>query len=235
VAVANRPIDKPRAAADAASLVSNLASVVFSSDARYPIAVLVSGTGSNLQAVIDAAEKPTYGAAIVVVISDRPNVFSLQRAAVAGIPGVVVDWHDHRDRESFSRSICDVAETHGARGLVLAGFMRILAPIAIARFPHRIINIHPALLPAFPGADAIDASLAHGVKLSGVTVHFVDEEVDHGPIILQEAVPVHADDTRESLKARLQAVEHRVFPVVVDQFARSLITVVGRVVTRGSL
>ncbi len=200
---------------------------------RYPIAVLVSGGGTNLQALIDAAASAGYAAEIKVVISDRSGVRALQRAEAAGIPAVVVDWDSHADRDSFTGTVCDTAEAHRAEALVLAGFMRILAPEAIRRFPHRIINTHPALLPAFPGAHAIPKALAHAVKLTGVTVHFVDEEVDHGPIILQEAVPVLAGDTEASLQARLQAVEHRVFPEVVDAFARGLVTIDGRSVTRG--
>ena len=198
---------------------------------RYPIAVLVSGDGSNLQALIDASADPSFGAEIVVVVSDRPGVRGLARAETEGLPGVVIDWTKHGDRESFTSAVCDAADAHGARALVLAGFMRILAPSAIRRFPHRIINTHPALLPAFPGAHAIGEAMAHGVKLSGVTIHFVDEEVDHGPIILQEAVSIGVDDTEASVQARVQTVEHRVYPQVIDAFARGLITVDGRIVT----
>lgn len=198
---------------------------------RYPIAVLLSGSGSNLQALIDASTDPAYGAEIVVVISDRPGVRGLDRGDAAGLPTVVVDWADYGDRETFTSAICDKAEAHGASALILAGFMRILSPSAIRRFPHRIINAHPALLPSFSGAHAIPEALAHGVKLSGVTIHFVDEDVDHGPIILQEAVPVDASDTEASIRARVQSVEHRVYPDVVDAFARGLITVAGRIVT----
>jgi phosphoribosylglycinamide formyltransferase-1 len=203
-------------------------------ETRYPIAVLVSGGGTNLQALIDASADPEYGAEIVVVISDRPGIRGLERAERGGIPTAVVGWSDYADRESFSAAVCDAADAHGAAALILAGFMRILAPAAIKRFPHRIINTHPALLPAFPGAHAIPEALAHGVRLSGVTIHFVDEEVDHGPIILQEAVPVGPEDTEASLRARVQAVEHRVYPGVVDAFARGLISVDGRSVTWGS-
>jgi phosphoribosylglycinamide formyltransferase-1 len=188
----------------------------------------VSGGGSNLQALIDASADPGYGAEIVVVISDRPGVRGLERAAEAGLPNVVVDWTEHGDRGSFTRSVADVAVAHGAEALILAGFMRILAPDAIRRFPHRIINTHPALLPAFPGAHAIPEALAHGVKLSGVTIHFVDEEVDHGPIIFQEAVRVRDDETEASLQARIQEIEHRAYPEVVDAFARGLVKVDGR-------
>lgn len=190
------------------------------SDSRYPIAVLVSGSGSNLQAIIDAAEVPDYSAAIVVVISDRPDVKALDRAATAGIATEVVDWDEYESRAEFSNAVCDAAVRHGADSLVLAGFMRILAPIAIERFPNRIVNIHPSLLPSFPGAHAVRDALEHGVRVSGVTIHYVDEQVDHGPIIRQEAVPVLPDDDEATLHARIQQVEHRIYPEVVDSLGR---------------
>ncbi len=198
---------------------------------RLPVAVLVSGSGSNLQAIIDAADAPSYGAEIVAVISDRPGVRALERAATAGIPSEVVAWKDFDDRAAFSAAICDAADAYGADALILAGFMRILAPNAIARFPNRILNTHPALLPAFPGAHAVPEAIAHGVKLTGVTIHFVDEEVDHGPIIRQVAVAIESGDTEATLQARIQAEEHRVYPEVIDAFARGRLEVLGRAVT----
>jgi phosphoribosylglycinamide formyltransferase-1 len=197
---------------------------------RVPVAVLVSGSGSNLQAIIDAAADPAYAAEIVVVLSDRPGVRALDRASVAGIPSAVVAWKDFVDRAAFSDAICDAAQAHGAEALILAGFMRILAPNAIARFPNRILNTHPALLPAFPGAHAVPEAIAHGVKLTGVTIHFVDEEVDHGPIIRQVAVPIEPGDTEATLQSRIQAEEHRVYPEVIDAFARGRLEVAGRAV-----
>ncbi|MDJ0960912.1 MAG: phosphoribosylglycinamide formyltransferase [Acidimicrobiia bacterium] len=198
---------------------------------RLPVAVLVSGSGSNLQAIIDAADAPSYGAEIVAVISDRPGVRALERAATAGIPSEVVAWKDFDNRAAFSAAICDAADAYGADALILAGFMRILAPNAIARFPNRILNTHPALLPAFPGAHAVPEAIAHGVKLTGVTIHFVDEEVDHGPIIRQVAVAIESGDTEATLQARIQAEEHRVYPEVIDAFARGRLEVLGRAVT----
>jgi formyltetrahydrofolate-dependent phosphoribosylglycinamide formyltransferase len=197
----------------------------------YPVAVLVSGGGTNLQAILDAEAKPGFGAEVVVVISDRPAVKALERARSAGIPATVVDWDDHPDRGSFGAAICDEAARHGARALVLAGFMRILAPEAMHRFPDRIINVHPALLPAFPGAHAVPQALEHGVKVTGVTIHFVDEQVDHGPIIVQEPVAVLPDDDEATLHARLQEVEHRLLPQVVDALGRGSLHVDGRRVT----
>jgi len=197
---------------------------------RLPIAVLVSGGGTNLQAILDAAALPGYSAEIVVVVSDRPGVGALERAEAAGIPVEVVDWDAHPNRETFTTAVCDTVAAHGAAALVLAGFMRILSPVAIERYPHSILNTHPALLPAFPGANAIPQALAYGVKLSGVTIHFVDEEVDHGPIIAQETVEVLPDDTEDDLRARIQAIEHRRYPEVIDAFAAGLLSVTGRLV-----
>jgi len=196
----------------------------------FPIAVLVSGGGTNLQALIDASAGSDHAARVVVVISDRPGVRALERAAAAGIPTEVVSWKGASDREAFTGDLCDAAERHGAHAMVLAGFMRILAPNAMKRFPDAIINTHPALLPAFPGAHAVPQALAHGVKLSGVTIHFVDEEVDHGPIIYQEAVAVMPDDTEDQLQARIQAVEHRAYPMVIDAFCRNRLAIEGRTV-----
>ncbi len=194
-----------------------------------PVAVLVSGSGSNLQALLDASRTdPDFGARIVVVISDRPGVGALARAANAGVPTEVVPWSDFEDRQEFSIALCDIARKYGAEVLLLAGFMRILSPAAVDRYPNRIINIHPALLPAFPGPHAVPAALAHGVKVSGVTVHFVDDEVDHGPIIAQRAVAVEAGDTEEILHARIQDEEHRLFPLVVKAFAAGRLRVEGR-------
>ncbi len=195
---------------------------------RLPIAVLVSGSGTNLEALIAAAADPGYHAEIVVVISDRPGIRALDVAEVAGIPEAVVDWDTHGDRHAFTEAVCAAAADHGAAALVLAGFMRILSPVAIRRFPNRIVNTHPALLPAFPGAHAVAQALAHGVTLSGVTIHLVDEEVDHGPIIYQEAVPVLPGDSEDDLRARIQAVEHRRYPEVVDAFAAGRLRVEGR-------
>lgn len=184
--------------------------------------MLASGSGSNLQALID--NQADFR--IVVVLSDRPGCRALERAEAAGIPVSVCPWPG--DRARFTSAICDRVVAAGAEAMVLAGFMRILGPEAIQRFPGRIVNIHPSLLPAFPGAHAVEAALEHGVKVTGVTVHFVDEEVDHGPIIAQVPVGVRSDDDRASLHARLQAEEHRLLPAVVAGLARGEIEVRGR-------
>jgi formyltetrahydrofolate-dependent phosphoribosylglycinamide formyltransferase len=192
---------------------------------KLPIAVLISGSGTNLQALIDAALEPDFGCSISIVISDRPGVQGLRRSEGAGITTAVVGWGDYPNRSAFTSALCDAAESSGAKALVLAGFMRILAPEAINRFPNAIINVHPALLPAFPGADAVEQALEAGVDTTGVTVHFVDELVDHGPVIAQRSVPIEVDDDVDTLHERIQAVEHRLLPEVVSAFGKGQITV----------
>lgn len=149
-------------------------------------------------------------------MSDNPRAGSLARASQAGIDTAVVEWTAHQDRMSFSTAVADVVEDAGAKGVVLAGFMRILAASFIDRFPDRVLNIHPSLLPSFPGAHAVELALEHGVKVAGVTVHFVDEQVDHGPIVAQIPVDVAIDDTTETLHARIQIQEHDLYPKVVE-------------------
>lgn len=197
-----------------------------------PIAVLVSGSGTNLQALIDRQRSTDSGYRIVVVIADRGEAKGLERAVAAGIPTEVVDWSTHPNRSTFTDSIVETARRYHVAGLVLAGFMRILAPAAIAAYPNAIINIHPAILPAFPGAHAVELALEYGVAITGVTVHFVDEKVDHGPIIAQEVVPVLPDDDEASLHARIQRVEHRLYPEIVGAFGRGELVVDGRRVLR---
>ena len=197
-------------------------------NSKLPLAVLVSGSGSNLSAILARAEDPDYGAEVVVVLADRSGVRALDRAAEAGVPTEVVEWSQYSSRAEFTSGVCDAVERHGAEVMVMAGFMRILSPEAVRRFPNRILNTHPALSPAFPGAHAIQDALDYGVKVSGVTVHFVDEDVDHGPIIAQVAVPVHDDDDEAALQSRIQRVEHELYPDVIHAFARGNIKLGGR-------
>jgi len=188
------------------------------------VGVLVSGSGSNLQALIDS---PDLVAGIRVVVADRPGIKALDRAQQAGIPTTVLPWDDFGSRHEFSKAVADTVEAAGAKLMVLAGFMRILSAEAVNRFPNRILNIHPSLLPAFPGANAVEQALAHGVKVTGVTIHLVDEEVDHGLIIAQRAVPVLPGDDVAALHARIQVEEHDLYPRVVRAFMAGEITVVG--------
>ena len=192
---------------------------------RINIAVLASGSGTNLQALIDT---PDLGADISVVISDRPEAAALGRAQSVGIPTRVIGWESFDTRAAFSEAIHREIEQAGAEGIVLAGFMRVLTSDLVGQHPNRILNIHPSLLPAFPGANAIAQALQHGVKVTGVTVHFVDEKVDHGPIIAQRAVPVLPNDDLKSLHARIQTEEHDLYPKVIRAFARGEISVEGR-------
>jgi phosphoribosylglycinamide formyltransferase-1 len=195
------------------------------SQTPLPIAVLISGSGTNLQALIDASSADDFGCALTVVISDNPRAPGIARAERAGIPVVVVDWAANESREQSTSAVCDLADQFGVEAMVLAGFMRILSPAAIQRFPDAIINVHPALLPSFPGAHAVEQALEHGVAVTGVTVHFVDEQVDHGPIIAQEAVRVLEGDDAESLHSRIQVVEHALLPEVISAFGRGEIGV----------
>lgn len=188
------------------------------------IAVLASGSGTNLQALIDA---PDLGAEICLVVSDRPDAAALGRAETAGIESRVVPWGEFDSRAEFTKAILGEIEHAGADGIALAGFMRVLSGELIAVYPNRVLNIHPSLLPAFPGANAVGQALDHGVTVTGVTVHFVDEKVDHGPIIAQRAVSVLPDDDLASLHARIQVEEHDLYPRVVRAFARGEIHVEG--------
>jgi len=178
------------------------------------IGVLISGRGSNLQALIDAARGGTLGGEIVVVVSNVETALGLDRARRAGIPAVFRD-HRGRHREDYDREIEGILNEHHVDLVCLAGYMRLLSPAFIRAFSGRVMNVHPSLLPAFPGLDAQRQAWSHGVKVSGATVHLVDEALDNGPIILQEAVPVEDGDTTETLAARILEAEHRIYPKAV--------------------
>lgn len=194
-------------------------------------AVLVSGSGSNLLALLEAERAGALAPAeLAVVISNRPAVLALERAAAFGKPAFVVDHRAHAERQRFEQAMLDVLERHQVQAVVLAGFMRVLTAHFTDRFPQRIINTHPSLLPAFPGAHAPADALAYGVKVSGVTVHFVDATLDGGPIIAQRAVPVQDGDDATSLHRRIQREEHQLLPQVVAQLARGQLLCEGRVV-----
>lgn len=162
-----------------------------------------------------------------MVISDNEGARALERAVAADVETAVVRWADYSSRSDFSAAVADAVSASGAKGVVLAGFMRILSRSFIDRFPDRVLNIHPSLLPAFPGAHAVQAALDRGVSVTGVTIHIVDEEVDHGPIIAQRAVEVRSDDDVESLHTRIQEVEHVLYPEIVRAFITDEISVEG--------
>ena len=183
------------------------------------LGVLASGRGSNLQAIIDTIEAGRLDALLAVVVSDRPDAQALERARKHGAKALFVDPKAYPEREAFDRALLAILEEHRVELVCLAGFMRILTPLFVRTFKGRILNIHPALLPAFPGLHAQRQALEHGVKIAGATVHFVDEGVDTGPIILQATVPVREDDTEETLSARILAEEHRLYPRAIQLFA----------------
>jgi len=198
---------------------------------KLPIGVLVSGSGSNLQSLIDHIEEGSLEARIRVVISNNPSAFALERCAKHGIPAVVICHEDYPDRECFDRRMAEVLHAHEVELVVMAGFMRILSTWFLREFPLRIANIHPALLPAFPGLHVQRQAVRHGVKFSGCTVHFADEGVDTGPIIIQAVVPVLDDDTEDTLAARILKEEHRIYPQAIQLFAEGRLRVEGRRVT----
>ncbi|MBA3296860.1 MAG: phosphoribosylglycinamide formyltransferase [Acidobacteria bacterium] len=182
------------------------------------IGVLISGRGSNLQALIDAVAEGTLPARIAVVISNQPGATGLDRAKRAGIETLVLSHRDFPDRDTFDAALGRELRTRGVELVCLAGFMRLIGPPLLDMFPRAILNIHPSLLPAFPGVDAQAQAIAHGVKVSGATVHLVTGELDGGPIILQAAVVVTEDDTAESLAAAILEIEHRLYPEAVRTF-----------------
>lgn len=184
--------------------------------AARSIGVLISGRGSNLQALIDAIAAGRLDATIAVVIANRADAPGLDRAARAGIPALVMDHRAATSRADYDRQLVEALRAHGVSVVVLAGFMRLLGPAFCDAFSGRILNVHPSLLPAFPGVDAQRQALEAGVAVSGATVHLVTPELDAGPIVLQAAVPVHADDTTASLAARILAEEHRILPQAVQ-------------------
>jgi phosphoribosylglycinamide formyltransferase 1 len=191
------------------------------------IAVLVSGSGTNLQALIDATDIRPH---IALVVSDRPGIAALERATAAGIETLVVEPDGYADRDAFSRAIADELERRDIDVLVSAGYLRILGPDVVKRWSQRFLNVHPALLPAFPGMHGVRDALAYGVKTTGVTVHFVDDGVDSGPIVSQETVDVRDDDTWDTLEERIHAAEHRLLPAAVRALLAGRLTVEGRTV-----
>jgi phosphoribosylglycinamide formyltransferase 1 len=193
---------------------------------RKRVAVLISGRGSNMAALIAAAKAPDYPAEIALVLSNRPDAGGLKGAQTENIASAVVDHTNFgKGRAAFERAMQDVLEQHGIELVCLAGFMRLLTPWFVERWQNRMLNIHPALLPAFKGLDTHARALAAGVKLHGATVHFVVPDMDSGPIVAQGAVPVHDDDTEQTLAARVITIEHRLYPLALRLVAEGRVRV----------
>lgn len=182
---------------------------------RRRLGVLISGRGSNLQAMLNAIAAGTLQAEVAVVIANRADAAGLGRAAAAGVPADVIDHRGYSTRAAYDAVLAGRLRDHGVELVCLAGFMRLLGPTFVRAFPQAILNVHPSLLPAFPGVHAQRQALEHGVKVAGCTVHFVTEELDAGPIVMQAAVPVLPGDTPESLAARILVEEHRIYPAAI--------------------
>lgn len=198
------------------------------------LGILVSGNGTNLQSILDAAEKKGYPAGACLVISNRSDAYALERARKKGVATTVIPHGDYPSRESFEDALIAALDAAHVDLVVLAGFMRILSPRFVRHYPQRILNIHPALLPSFPGTHAIRQAWEYGIKVTGVTVHLVDEGCDTGPIVLQEAVSCDpSKDSLETLEKKIHAVEHRLFPEAIRLFAEGRIAIKGRTVLMG--
>lgn len=193
------------------------------------IVVLISGSGTNMEALVEACERGDVPGQVVAVIADRECV-GLRAAEKRGIDAHLVDFASFDERDKWSLALRDVVQSYEPDLVVSAGFMRILAPVFVDAFPKKLINLHPALLPSFPGAHGVRDALEHGVKVTGSTVHFVDHLVDHGPILLQEAVPVREGDTAESLHERIKEVEHRLLPRACRLILEERVTIDGTIV-----
>jgi len=192
------------------------------------LGVLVSGSGSNLQAIIDNIEAGCLDSQIKIVISNVPNVFALERAKKHGIPSLVISHKGFKRREDFDQKIVQALQRHEVELVILAGYMRVVTSVLLRAFPMRVMNIHPALLPSFPGTHVWQAEVDYGVKFAGCTVHFVDEGTDTGPIIIQAVVPVYDDDTTETLNARILKQEHKIFSQAIQLYAEGRLEIQGR-------
>jgi phosphoribosylglycinamide formyltransferase-1 len=194
------------------------------------LGVLISGSGTNLQAIIDACASGAIDARVAVVIANKESAYGIERARKAGIPAVHLDPASYGDTRAYNHAIAETLESHGVKLVVMAGYMRLLGREVLEAYPHAVINLHPALLPSFPGASAIHDAFEHGVKVTGVTVHFADEEFDRGPIISQEPVRIEEDDTLASLEAKIHEAEHRLLPEAIGLIAGGRIRLDGRIV-----
>ncbi len=196
------------------------------------LGVLASGRGSNLQSIMDAAAAGRVGARVVVLISDNRDAFALERARNAGIPALHLDPGDFNCKEGYEKAVLKALNEHNVQLVCLAGYMRIVGRLILEAFPNRIMNIHPALLPAFPGLHGQRQAFDYGVKYSGCTVHFVDEGMDTGPVIIQAVVPVYDEDTADTLAARILEQEHKIYPEAIRLYAEGRLKLSGRKVFR---
>jgi len=201
---------------------------VKSEKAKKRLGILISGSGTNLQAIIDRSESGDLHAEVVCVISNKAEAFGLERARKHGIAAIHLDHRSCSGRGEYDAALVTTLQELHVDLVILAGFMRIVTPVLLDAFPNRVMNIHPALLPSFPGLDAQKQALEYGAKLSGCTVHFVDAGTDTGPIILQSAVPVLEDDTVASLSERIHHEEHKLYPAAIQLFAEGRLKVEGR-------
>ncbi len=200
-----------------------------------PIAVLASGRGSNLQAILDAIKAQTLDAQVMVVLSDKPDAKALDRARAEGIEAYYINPKAYADKAAYEKALLEHIVPYNCALICLAGYMRILSPYFVQHAPCRIMNIHPSLLPSFPGLHAHQQALDYGVKYSGCTVHFVDEGVDSGSIIFQEIVDVLPDDTEDTLAERILVKEHQVYPKAIQMFAEGRLSFDGRrVIVKGA-
>jgi phosphoribosylglycinamide formyltransferase-1 len=192
------------------------------------LAVLVSGRGSNLQSIMDSIKEGRLKAQISVVVSNKADAYALERAHNHGIPARHLNGKDYSQRREYDESLANLVQEYNPDLIVLAGYMRMLTPEFLLRFPNKVINIHPALLPSFPGIDAQKKALEYGVKVTGCTVHFVDSGMDTGPIIAQKAVPVMDNDSVDSLSARILEQEHLLYPEVIKWISEGRVKIEGR-------
>ncbi len=198
---------------------------------KMRVAVFASGSGTNLQAIIDADIQTIE---IAVVFTNNPDAYAIERAKKHNIQVEIIDHKNYKTREEYEKHIIDVLDPYKLNLIALAGFMRILSAVFVRAYKNKIVNIHPALLPSFPGINAVRQALEYGVKYTGVTVHFVDEGVDTGPIILQSVVEIEDEDTEDTLLEKIHEVEHRIYPKAIELISSGEIEVIGRRVIKKS-
>jgi phosphoribosylglycinamide formyltransferase-1 len=197
-------------------------------ETKLRLGVLISGGGTNLQAILDAVELGELDAEVAVVISSAADAYGLERARRAGVQAVHIDRARYASIKEFNHAIRETLDQHQVGVVVMAGYMRLLGREVLDAYPRRVLNLHPALLPAFPGASGISDAYKYGVKVTGVTVHFASEDFDEGPIIAQEVVRIDEDDTVESVEAKIHSVEHRIYPAALQLLAEDRVRIAGR-------